>query len=181
LRAAPEGAIYEWRSNHEIMQIGRRLRDSGGAALIIDYGHMRSDAGDTFQAIAKHAFADPLRNSGNADLTAHVDFEALALGAADVGAIAHGPVEQGTFLKRLGIERRAAGLIAKSSTQITEEVTAAIKRLVGTGRGGMGSLFKVLGVSHPDLTSLPGLGEEPAAIALSPASNIAVEEEGSES
>lgn len=181
LRAAPEGAIYEWRSNHEIMQIGRRLRDSGGAALIIDYGHMRSDAGDTFQAIAKHAFADPLRNSGNADLTAHVDFEALALGAADVGAIAHGPVEQGTFLKRLGIERRAAGLIAKSSTQITEEVTAAIKRLVGTGRGGMGSLFKVLGVSHPDLTSLPGLGEEPATIALSTASNIAVEEEGSES
>jgi NADH dehydrogenase [ubiquinone] 1 alpha subcomplex assembly factor 7 len=163
VRAAPVGAIFEWRSNNDIMQIGRRLRDFGGAALIVDYGHTRSDAGDTFQAIAKHSFADPLRNPGNADLTAHVDFEALALGAADVGALAHGPVEQGTFLKRLGIERRAAGLIAKSSIPVTAEVTAAIKRLVGTGRGGMGSLFKVLGISDPALTFLPGFSDEPPA------------------
>lgn len=161
VRAAPVGAIFEWRPNDDIMQIGRRLRDSGGAALVIDYGHIRTDAGDTFQAIAKHAYADPLRNPGEADLTAHVDFEALALGAADVGALAHGPVEQGAFLKRLGIERRAAGLIAKSSVPVGAEVTAAIKRLVGTGRCGMGALFKVLGISHPELTILPGLSDEP--------------------
>lgn len=177
VRAAPEGAIYEWRSNHEIMQIGRRVREFGGAALVIDYGHARSDAGDTFQAIARHTFADPLRNPGNADLTAHVDFEALALGVVDVGALAHGPVEQGTFLKRLGIERRAAGLIAKSSNEITAEVTAAIKRLAGTGRGGMGSLFKVLGVSHPDLKSLPGMNEEPIAVAPSHANDETTDRE----
>ena len=103
VRASPVGAIFEWRPTQEIMRIARRLRDDGGAALIIDYGHVRSDAGDTFQAISRHSFTDPLRNPGQADLTAHVDFQALALGAEDAGARLHGPVEQGEFLKRLGI------------------------------------------------------------------------------
>ena len=76
------------------------MRDQDGAALIIDYGHLRSDAGDTFQAIARHSFADPLKSPGQADVTAHVDFEALARAAEDVGARVHGPVTQGDFLKR---------------------------------------------------------------------------------
>ena len=84
------------------------MREQDGAALIIDYGHLRSDAGDTFQAIARHSFADPLKNPGQADVTAHVDFQALVRAAEDVGARVHGPVTQGDFLKRLGIETRAA-------------------------------------------------------------------------
>ena len=55
VRAAPNGAIFEWRPNTDIMTIARRVRDHGGAALIIDYGHLRSDAGDTFQAVAEHS------------------------------------------------------------------------------------------------------------------------------
>jgi SAM-dependent MidA family methyltransferase len=161
VRAAPIGAIFEWRPNHEIMRIARRVRNDGGAALIIDYGHARSDAGDTFQAIARHAYADPLRNPGQADLTAHVDFQALAQGADDVEARVHGPIEQGTFLQRLGIETRAATLMSKASAQTSSDIASALKRLTGTGRGGMGSLFKVLGVSHPDLTELAGFEEEP--------------------
>ena len=64
VRAAPVGAVFEWRPDAEIMKIATRVRDDGGAALIIDYGHLRSDAGDTFQAIARHSFADPLKNPG---------------------------------------------------------------------------------------------------------------------
>ncbi|ETR78437.1 ATP synthase subunit beta [Afipia sp. P52-10] len=157
VRAAPVGAIFEWRPNHEIMRIARRVRDFGGAALIIDYGHVRSDAGDTFQAIARHTFADPLRNPGQADLTAHVDFQALALGAEDAGARLHGPLEQGEFLIRLGIETRAAALMNKASAQVQADITTALRRLTGTGRGAMGALFKVLGVSDPQLRTLPGL------------------------
>jgi SAM-dependent MidA family methyltransferase len=157
VRAAPVGAIFEWRPNHEIMRIARRLRDFGGAALIIDYGHMRSDAGDTFQAIARHSFTDPLRNPGQADLTAHVDFQALALGAEDAGALVHGPVEQGEFLNRLGIETRAATLMSKANAQVSADISSALRRLTGTGRGAMGALFKVLGVSDQRLKSLPGL------------------------
>jgi NADH dehydrogenase [ubiquinone] 1 alpha subcomplex assembly factor 7 len=60
------------------------------------------------QAVAGHAFADPLQAPGRADLTAHVDFRAFAQSAEMMGARAHGPLTQGDFLRRLGIEKRAA-------------------------------------------------------------------------
>jgi NADH dehydrogenase [ubiquinone] 1 alpha subcomplex assembly factor 7 len=160
VRAAPLGAVFEWRPDSEIMRIAARIRDQGGAAAIIDYGHVRSDAGDTFQAIARHNFADPLQAPGQADVTAHVDFQALARAAEDVGARVHGPVTQGEFLRRLGIETRAVALMAKASPEVSEDISEALKRLIGGGRGGMGSLFKVLGISEPKLTSLPGLSDE---------------------
>ena len=97
VRAAPVGAVFEWRPDAEIMKIASRVRDQDGAALIIDYGHLRSDAGDTFQAIARHSFTDPLKNPGQADVTAHVDFQALARAAEDLGARVHGPVHAGRF------------------------------------------------------------------------------------
>jgi SAM-dependent MidA family methyltransferase len=160
VRSAPVGAVFEWRPDAEIMKIASRVRDQDGAALIIDYGHVRSDAGDTFQAIARHSFADPLKNPGQADVTAHVDFQALARAAEDLGARVHGPVPQGDFLKRLGIETRAVTLMAKASHEVSEDISGALKRLVGGGRGGMGSMFKVLAVSEPNLVSLAGFTEE---------------------
>ena len=142
VRAAPAGAIFEWRPDADIMQLATRLRDTGGAALIIDYGHVRSDAGDTFQAIARHSFADPLKNPGQADVTAHVDFQALMRAADNVGARVHGPVTQGEFLQRLGIEARANSLMAKASGQVAQGIAGAKNRLIGGGRGGMAFLVK---------------------------------------
>jgi NADH dehydrogenase [ubiquinone] 1 alpha subcomplex assembly factor 7 len=160
VRAAPVGAVFEWRPDTEIMKIASRVRDQDGAALIIDYGHLRSDAGDTFQAIARHSFTDPLKNPGQADLTAHVDFQALARAAEDLGARIHGPVSQGDFLRRLGIETRAVTLMAKATPEVSEDIAGALKRLVGGGRGGMGSMFKVLAVSEPNLSSLAGFADK---------------------
>jgi SAM-dependent MidA family methyltransferase len=142
------------------MKIATRVRDQDGAALIIDYGHLRSDAGDTFQAIARHSFADPLKNPGQADVTAHVDFQALVRAAEDLGAGVHGPVPQGDFLKRLGIETRAVTLMAKASPEVSEDISGALKRLVDGGRGGMGSMFKVLAICEPHLTDLVGFRDE---------------------
>jgi NADH dehydrogenase [ubiquinone] 1 alpha subcomplex assembly factor 7 len=159
VRAAPVGAVFEWRPDAEIMKLATRLREQHGAALIIDYGHLRSDAGDTFQAIARHTFADPLKAPGEADVTAHVDFQALSRAAEDVGARVHGPVTQGEFLKRLGIDTRAAALMQKATPEVSADIAAAHKRLIDTGRGGMGSMFKVLGISEPRLTSLAGLSD----------------------
>src|SRR5213075_1828447 len=138
-------------------------RDQGCAALIIDYGHLRSEAGDTFQAIARHSFADPLKNPGEADITAHVDFQALMRAAEDVGARVHGPVTQGDFLKRLGIETRALTLMGKATPEVSADISAALKRLTDSGRGGMGSMFKVLAVTEPNLTMVAGLSDEPPA------------------
>lgn len=160
VRAAPNGAIFEWRSDTAIMTIARRLRDQGGAALIIDYGHLRSDAGDTFQAVAKHNFTNPLRNAGHADVTAHVDFQALARAAEDVGARAHGPVEQGAFLNRLGIETRAQALMKNATEDGKKLITAGLARLTGPSPEGMGSLFKVLGISDPSIKALAALSDQ---------------------
>jgi SAM-dependent MidA family methyltransferase len=160
VRAAPVGAVFEWRPDAEIMKIASRVRDQEGAALVIDYGHLRSDAGDTFQAIARHSFADPLKNPGEADVTAHVDFQALVRATEDLGARVHGPVSQGDFLKRLGIETRAVSLMAKASHEVSEDVAGALKRLIGGGSSGMGQMFKVLGISEPNLTTLAGFADE---------------------
>ncbi|WP_298256093.1 SAM-dependent methyltransferase [Bradyrhizobium sp.] len=160
VRAAPPGAVFEWRPDAEIMKIASRVRDQDGAALIIDYGHLRSDAGDTFQAIARHSFTDPLKSPGEADVTAHVDFQALVRAADDLGARTHGPVPQGDFLKRLGIESRAASLMAKASPELSRDVAGALTRLVGGGRGGMGQMFKVLGISEPSIATLAGFADE---------------------
>jgi SAM-dependent MidA family methyltransferase len=84
--------------------------------------------------------------------------------AEDVGARVHGPVPQGDFLKRLGIETRAVTLMAKASHEVSEDISSALQRLIGGGRGGMGSMFKVLAISEPNLISLAGLSDlDPAA------------------
>jgi len=83
--------------------------------------------------------------------------------AEDMGARVHGPVPQGEFLKRLGIETRAVTLMAKTTHEVSEDISGALKRLIGGGRGGMGSMFKVLAVSEPHLTSLAGLSDQEQA------------------
>lgn len=157
LRDAANGAIFEWRNDEAAMALASHVRDNGGAALIIDYGHFRSDIGDTFQAIAHHAFADPLITPGEADLTAHVDFEALANAAEDMRVRVHGPVEQGEFLIHLGIENRALSLMAKAQHEAAENVASGLRRLTSRERDGMGALFKVMGLSATSLASLPAL------------------------
>jgi len=157
VREAEPDAIFEWRSDHAMLEIGRRLAHNGGAALVIDYGHTRSATGDTFQAVRTHQFADPLEAPGEADLTAHVDFEALMASAETIGARVHGPVPQADFLQRLGIDRRAAALKKGGSDEQGAKIDAALQRLTDRSERGMGALFKVIGLSGAPLTSLPGL------------------------
>src|SRR5207244_9079501 len=137
-----------------------RIRDQDGAALIVDYGHVRSDAGDTFQAIARHSFTDPLKAPGQADVTAHVDFQALAQAAEDMGARAHGPVTQGEFLKRLGIETRAVTLMGKTTPEVSADISNALQRLTDSGRGGMGSMCKGRAIADTNANCVRGLNQE---------------------
>lgn len=130
--------------------IGALIDSRGGAALFIDYGDWRS-LGDTLQALRNHAHADPLDTPGLADLTAHVDFEALCLAAP----CAHSRVTpQGVFLERLGISPRAE-VLAGSGRSARKDVTAAHHRL--THPEEMGSLFKVLGLYPTRGRPPPGL------------------------
>jgi len=132
--------------------IGARIHAHGGAGLIIDYGDWRS-LGDTFQAVKDHAATDPLANPGGADLTAHVDFEALARSAAPA---AHSRLTaQGVFLERLGITQRAQALARNLDGEALENHIAAHRRL--THATEMGTLFKVLGLFPKTANPPPGL------------------------
>jgi SAM-dependent MidA family methyltransferase len=156
VREAPEHSIYEWRNDHVAMEIGRRITTDGGAALVIDYGHAASAAGETLQALSHHAFANPLTAPGTVDLTAHVDFEALARAAEAMGANSFGPIEQSQFLRNLGIETRAAALKAKAPMDVAAEIDAAVARLTGRSSIAMGSLFKAMAFAHPKLGTPAG-------------------------
>jgi SAM-dependent MidA family methyltransferase len=156
VRDAPPGSIYEWRSDSTALEIGRRVGRSGGAALVIDYGHIQSEVGDTVQAVGEHAYANPLIAPGLVDLTAHVDFQSLAQAAESIGARIHGPLQQGDFLRRLGIDARAAALKAKAPPGKAGEIDGVVERLTGSGARKMGVLFKALGIADPKLGVLPG-------------------------
>jgi NADH dehydrogenase [ubiquinone] 1 alpha subcomplex assembly factor 7 len=158
MRAAPVESLFEWRSDHVALEIGRRVSRFNGAALAIDYGHARSQPGDTLQAVGAHSFADPLASPGSLDLTAHVDFQALAEAAESMGARVHGPVTQGEFLRRLGIETRAAALKASTTAANAVEMDMALARLTNDDRAAMGRLFKVIAFANAKLGPLPGFG-----------------------
>lgn len=130
-----------------VATIGERLVEHGGAALIIDYGHERSATGDTLQAVKGHRFAPVLDRPGDQDLTAHVDFEAVARAAAGAGAAVTKVVGQGEWLIRLGIEARAQAL-SRSNPERAEEIAGALQRL--TSAEAMGRLFKVIALHSPD-------------------------------
>ena len=135
-------------------QIGTRLARDGGAALIIDYGYSGGGHRDTLQAVRAHAYTDPLDAPGEADLTAHVDFDALARVAEHAGVTVHGPASQGDFLRALGIEARAMRLAAASPASAAA-IATALARL--TGDDGMGMLFRTMAIADRHLSELPGL------------------------
>jgi SAM-dependent MidA family methyltransferase len=130
-----------------VADVASRLAAFGGAALIVDYGHSKTAAGDTLQAVRGHRFAPLLDKPGQQDLTAHVDFETTAMAAREAGAVATDVIAQGSWLQRLGIEARASAL-ARTHPERAEEIHAALHRLCG--RDQMGELFKVLGIQSPD-------------------------------
>ena len=141
LRDTADGDVVEiCPSAAPVMQaVAARIARHGGMALVFDYGGWHS-LGDTLQALRAHAPDDPLAHPGEADLTAHVDFEALVRAAPDLTASALLP--QGLVLERLGIGQRAAALARNLTGAALESHLAAHRRL--TDPAEMGSLFRTL-------------------------------------
>jgi SAM-dependent MidA family methyltransferase len=139
--------------------LGARLAEQGGAALVLDYGPAAGGFGDSLQALRGHEAADPLAEPGSVDVTAHVDFAALAAAARSAGAAAHGPLPQGLFLQRLGLMSRAAVLaraaqMAGKGREQAGLILSGAERLVAPER--MGRLFKALCLCDPALPAPPG-------------------------
>jgi NADH dehydrogenase [ubiquinone] 1 alpha subcomplex assembly factor 7 len=152
---ASEGAVREICEPARAIAaaLASRIAAQGGALLSLDYGPAESGFGDTLQALRDNERSDPLADPGEADLTAHVDFSALAEAGRAAGAAAHGPLPMGLFLQRLGLMARSA-MLARMKPASAGLVLSAAQRLVAPE--GMGRLFKALVLAHPALPTPAG-------------------------
>ncbi|MFD2204270.1 class I SAM-dependent methyltransferase [Kiloniella antarctica] len=150
LRSAEEGAVVELSpiASTIIDMISRHILDHGGAALLIDYGRDVPTAIPSLQAIKAHKKHSVLKEPGTADISALVDFPTLVSTALKSGVAAHGPITQGDFLRSLGIEQRAEMLRKTGTDEQIVDITSAEHRLIDTNE--MGTLFKVLSLTHPN-------------------------------
>lgn len=135
-----------------VRDIDARIAQHGGVAYFIDYGDWRS-LGDTLQAVRAHKSEPPLERPGSADLTTHVDFEALSSAASGTKASRLCP--QGAFLERLGIADRTRALARNLAGAALDQHIAAHRRL--THPDEMGTLFKVMTLSPIDAPLPPGM------------------------
>jgi SAM-dependent MidA family methyltransferase len=155
LRKAFEDSVLERRDLGPIREIAARVAQQRGAALLVDYGHRRTTLAHTLQAVRAHEFADPLELPGEADLTSLVDFEALAAEVKKSGVKTYGPIAQGVFLRRLGIEPRAQRLKKDKDAKTRADIDAALARLIGEAPRQMGELFKAFAFTDPKLSAPP--------------------------
>ena len=154
---APVGAQAEISEGGRALagQIGARLEQHGGWALIVDYGH-DGKLGWSLQAVRRHRGATILDHPGETDLSTHVDFAALARAT---GRPTFGQVGQGDFLRRLGIIERADALKARASEAQRHAVDAALARLIAPDQ--MGTLFRVLAVGDNRSAAPAGFSDTP--------------------
>ena len=156
-RAAPSPSIYETSpdTSEILFELSRRLHAQNGVLLVIDYGYALPGLGSTLQAIKAHDYADPFVNPGEHDLTAHVNFPEIVNLAQMQNLRVSGPVEQGSWLKALGIDMRAQQLAANAPDR-AEEMQEMRDRLVEPVQ--MGTLFKVLALSSENWPEPEGFG-----------------------
>ncbi len=167
--SAPLGTIFEisLAIQNFIAKISRRIATSGGAALLIDYGHgiapLGGDIpfGETLQAVRNHKPCGIFDTPGEADLTAHVNFDSLARTAWTDGVKVFGPVAQGTWLGQLGIKLRGLQLAKGKPPEVAKTIESGIRRL--TEPDAMGALFKVIALAHPALATPDGFQQDTPA------------------
>ena len=154
-----EGDIAELRPGAAALlaRIARRGRHGPQAALFIDYGHAQVPIGDTLQAVSAHRFAGVFDAPGAHDLTAHVDFRALAGTARAQGLRAFGPMAQGRLLLELGLEARCHSLMRAATAQQSEAIMSGARRLADPAQ--MGELFKAMAVTAGLSATPPPFGE----------------------
>lgn len=139
-------------------QLAAHLAEYGGAGLMVDYGYSGESRGNTLQAVKQHGFWPVLKSPGEADITAHVEFDMLAQSFAEVGCVASEVTQQGEFLNAIGGEMRLEALLTEADADQRESLYSGYERLIAPEQ--MGELFKVLGVCSDDTIPMPGLVSE---------------------
>lgn len=156
---AAEGEVAELRpaATAAIAEIARRGTAGPQTALFIDYGHAEAPLGDTLQAVSAHRYAGVFDAPGEYDLTAHVDFRALARAAETAGLRAFGPMPQGRFLLQLGLEARCQRLMQGATPEQRDTIMSGVHRLVDPTQ--MGALFKAMAITAGHVAPPPPFGD----------------------
>lgn len=157
---APEGALIEHAPAQAALaaELAHRVLEQGGAALLIDYGRVSPEPGDTLQAVRAHDRSDPLSDPGRSDLTVWAEFDVVAHAVRATGAAVAGPVSQGDWLRRLGIEQRAT-MLSRARPDQAPIIARQLHRLTAPDQ--MGALFKALAIYRPGDPVPPGFEEAP--------------------
>jgi len=146
-----------------VQSIGERMQS--GALVMIDYGfpqheyyHPQRSTGTLMGHYRHRAHADPFLWPGLSDLTAHVDFTAMALAAERAGLVIEAFVSLAAFLVAAGIADELAA-VGDATSQAFVREAAAVQRLVSPAE--MGELFKVMlaardgdGIVWPDIADM---------------------------
>jgi NADH dehydrogenase [ubiquinone] 1 alpha subcomplex assembly factor 7 len=152
----PIGTIMEQSpaSRNVMRTLASHIAEHGGAALVIDYGYLGEAHHNTLQAVKSHMFHPVLKDPGDADITAHVDFTTLMDIASDNGGTVFGLANQGEFLTRMGADLRCEMLLRQATAEQKEPIASGLKRLVSPQE--MGELFKVMAVVSDPRIEPPG-------------------------
>jgi NADH dehydrogenase [ubiquinone] 1 alpha subcomplex assembly factor 7 len=129
--------------------MAQHISAHSGAILLVDYGHAESGLGDTLQAVRNHRSVSIFDQPGEADVTSHVDFEALGEALRKGGGRVWPVMTQATFLRAMGIEVRAKMLSQHANEEERARMDRAVHRLVADDQ--MGRLFKVIAATSPEL------------------------------
>lgn len=169
IEAMAIGQVIETSPTREALtaQLAERIAATNGLLLIIDYGSLMDEHGDTFQAVRNHQPSNPLVDVGLSDLTSHVQFNPLKSAAIKAGCGVFGPISQHEFLNRLGAAQRYEGLSETASASQREILASGLARVIDPA--GMGTLFKVMALTNlPEVPGfLPQEGTQPNIGALS--------------
>ena len=150
-----ENQIYEISSEIKKHTIYiQTLEKNLGACLIIDYGK-NNNIGNTLQSVKNHKYSDPLKYQGESDLSSLVNFEAIKNYSKEYNLVVTNLINQGDFLKSLGIKERFIALSKNMEKEKIDTHVASLKRL--TDYNQMGKLFKVLGIRNKKSSPLVGL------------------------
>ena len=158
-RAAAPGTLVELCSAAAASAgaLAERLCRHPGAALFIDYGYADAPGKSTLAAIGRHRAAGVLDAPGTADLSAHVDFAAVAAAARAGGAAVYGPAPQGAFLTALGAGLRLDRLLSRAAPDQRAALETGARRLIDPAE--MGTLFRALAMTSPDLPAPAGFAD----------------------
>ena len=158
---------FTYGRHQVVLETGEIARQAGGAVIV--------NVEDTVVLVTVVAKTDVKPGQDFLPLTVDYQEKTYAAGRIPGGFLKREgrPSEGETLISRL-IDRPIRPLfpegffnevqiiatVLSSNPEVSADIDGALKRLTETGRGGMGSMFKVIGISQPDLVSLAGLSDE---------------------